>query len=314
MRKEKVVKDSLFTFLQQEATGVSISAVDDIVLNYIVSVLEDLGTEGIDEEGFDIDEFCEMITAYLPGFEDVDSSKVCEWIFTLAKRLAEVQNEVPTTATSTNKDEDRNSNFHIPGKPKDKSVSADLDTSETTTISALSQKRAHSISETSEDSVDSVGAAAPSLDSQDHVEQAQVSLLLEMFPSSCSIEVTHCLKVAEGDLDRAVQLVLHRIETGEQLTKKTNKKSAKRNPTVLVAADGIKDAIVSRYGYVDEDEDKRTHQPTLPKQEPKKLVMYRDSQVVSKRGEKFSEVKRDDSEEMKKTYVNLKPARKYRFH
>jgi len=49
-------------------------------------------------------------------------------------------------------------------------------------------------------------------------------------------------------------------------------------------------------------------------QEPKKLVRYLDNQVVNTKGQRFTEVKKDDSEEMKKTYINLKPARKYRFH
>ena len=49
-------------------------------------------------------------------------------------------------------------------------------------------------------------------------------------------------------------------------------------------------------------------------QEPKKLVRYLDSQVVNTKGQKFTEIKKDDTEEMKKTFINLKPARKYRFH
>ena len=46
----------------------------------------------------------------------------------------------------------------------------------------------------------------------------------------------------------------------------------------------------------------------------KKLVRYRNNQVVSTKGERFSYVKQEESEEMKRTYVNIKPARKYRFH
>ena len=49
-------------------------------------------------------------------------------------------------------------------------------------------------------------------------------------------------------------------------------------------------------------------------QEPKKMVRYLDSQVVNTKGHKFTEVKKEDTEDMKKTYINLKPARKYRFH
>ena len=51
-------------------------------------------------------------------------------------------------------------------------------------------------------------------------------------------------------------------------------------------------------------------------QEPKKLVRFRDGHVVSTKGERFSVLARKDaeSEDMKKTYMNLKPLRKYRFH
>ena len=49
-------------------------------------------------------------------------------------------------------------------------------------------------------------------------------------------------------------------------------------------------------------------------QEPKKLVRYLDSKVVNTKGQRFTEVKKPESEDMKKTYINLKPARQYRFH
>ena len=103
---------------------------------------------------------------------------------------------------------------------------------------------------------------------------------------------------------------------------------------------------------MDTDEDKVTHRPVLTKavsvththtnkqtnkqtntqthisliilcesmdyyiQEPKKLVRFRDGHVVSTKGERFSVLARKDAEgeDMKKTYMNLKPLRKYRFH
>ena len=51
-------------------------------------------------------------------------------------------------------------------------------------------------------------------------------------------------------------------------------------------------------------------------QEPKKMVRYRDGKVVSTKGERFTiETKQDkENEEIKKTFVSLKPLRKYRFH
>lgn len=48
-------------------------------------------------------------------------------------------------------------------------------------------------------------------------------------------------------------------------------------------------------------------------QEPKKLVRYRDNKIVSLKGERFTEVKREDIEE-KKPVVAAKPQRKNNNH
>ena len=47
-----------------------------------------------------------------------------------------------------------------------------------------------------------------------------------------------------------------------------------------------------------------------------KKIRYRDDKVVSTKGERFSVITKKDmeSEDMKKTYINLKPLRHYRFH
>ena len=45
------------------------SNVDDIVLEYIVEVLSNLGEE---DSSFDVDQFSEMIAAYVPEFAEVD--------------------------------------------------------------------------------------------------------------------------------------------------------------------------------------------------------------------------------------------------
>jgi len=44
------------------------------------------------------------------------------------------------------------------------------------------------------------------------------------------------------------------------------------------------------------------------------MIRYLDSRVVSVKGEKFTEIKKPEDEAMKNTYINLKPARQYRFH
>lgn len=52
----------------------------------------------------------------------------------------------------------------------------------------------------------------------------------------------------------------------------------------------------------------------FPLQAPKKLIRYIDNQVVSTKGERYKDIKKPESEEMKRTYISLKPARKYKFH
>lgn len=53
------------------------SSVDDIVLGYIESVLEQLG----EDEEFDVDEFAEIMAAYIPGFDAVN--RYCGIVFSL---------------------------------------------------------------------------------------------------------------------------------------------------------------------------------------------------------------------------------------
>lgn len=44
------------------------------------------------------------------------------------------------------------------------------------------------------------------------------------------------------------------------------------------------------------------------------MVRYRDNKVVSIKGERYTEIKKEEATEMKKTYVHLKPGKQYRFH
>lgn len=48
------------------------SDVDDVVLQYMVSILEELGNSAASEDLFAIEQFTEMMEAYLPGFQAVD--------------------------------------------------------------------------------------------------------------------------------------------------------------------------------------------------------------------------------------------------
>ena len=45
------------------------SSMDDIVLSYTVEVLSEVHN---DDSSFDVDQFCEMVSAYVPEFAEVD--------------------------------------------------------------------------------------------------------------------------------------------------------------------------------------------------------------------------------------------------
>ena len=48
------------------------STLDEVLLSYITGVLEDLGSQGSVEENFDVEDFVEMLEAYIPGFGEID--------------------------------------------------------------------------------------------------------------------------------------------------------------------------------------------------------------------------------------------------
>ena len=56
--------------------------------------------------------------------------------------------------------------------------------------------------------------------SQDDVDD-QLQMLLEMFPQTLRLEVEQCFHSAERDVDRTVQLILHREETGTAITEES---------------------------------------------------------------------------------------------
>uniref|UniRef100_A0A8C6RQC3 CUE domain containing 2 n=1 Tax=Nannospalax galili TaxID=1026970 RepID=A0A8C6RQC3_NANGA len=127
-----------------------------------------------------------------------------------------------------------------------------------------------------------------------------VDVLLEVFPT-CSMEQAQwVLAKARGDLEEAVQMLVEGKEDG-----KSGLGWAGGSPRVTV---------FGRYMMVDSAEDQKIHRPMAPKEAPKKLIRYIDNQVVSTKGERFKDVRNPEAEEMKATYINLKPARKYRFH
>lgn len=51
--------------------------IDDIVLSYVISILEDFGDDSNVEENIDVDQFVEMMEVYILGFGNIDRFRIC---------------------------------------------------------------------------------------------------------------------------------------------------------------------------------------------------------------------------------------------
>ncbi|XP_059214844.1 CUE domain-containing protein 2 [Centropristis striata] len=283
MDLHKIIHSALHDFIKAYIPDADLSTLDDVLLSYITGVLEDLGSQQSVEENFDVEVFGEMLEAYIPGFAEIESVQVCEMMFNLAAKLATAR----TSADGENAEP----------KARTEEISLKL----TTLPSEPPPGETQCLKTQTE------GATAKLPVSE---WESQEQHLLEMFPKCSLSEARSALSIAKGDMEEAVRLI---IEGDVQLS-----------PTPLNVNHGksfsstgdqkLKESILEKYMLVDREEDKKTHRPVAPKDAPKKLVRYHSNQVVTTKGERYQLVKKDEAEDMKKTYVNLKPARKYRFH
>lgn len=119
--------------------------------------------------------------------------------------------------------------------------------------------------------------------------------LQEIFPDSSSLEIQHCITIANGDIDHAIQMILDREEKGESLTGSVLG-GGQRNQ--VIDDDELKNRIISRYSYVDVGSNaaSKEYKPVAPKIEPKKLIRYRDNKIVSLKGERYTEVRKSGEE------------------
>ncbi|KAK6482054.1 CUE domain-containing protein 2 [Huso huso] len=279
MELNKIIQEALYEFIQPHIPDADISTLDEVVLSYITGVLEDLGSQDCVEENFDVEMFVEMLEAYVPGFAGIDNVKVCEMMFNLAVALTKARNKEHVT----------------PKTPAEVSSANKCDSS--TDWSFINEKHYSS--------AQPEGATAKEVSNE---EDKQVQLLLEMFPTCSITDARSALSISKWDIQEAVQLIIEGdMELNQSLPPKKN--SLKTTPD-----EKLKASILEKYMLVDNKEDKTIHRPVNPKEAPKKLVRYIENQVVSTKGERYKQVKKEECEEMKKTYVNLKPARKYRFH
>jgi len=292
--KEKVVKEELLTMLKEKLKAdVDEAALDDIVLSYVVGILEDVTVDEDDDEDLDVGAFLEMLAAYLPGAEAIPEADMSLWLRTVAKRLHEsAKRESKRTFDISSLIRDPQPKMTSTGSTSSKprhassSSSSSAECNPPPPSSDMMQPKRRICSESSDNSVD--------------VEEFNqtVASLVEMFPYACGLEVTHCLNLSGGDAERTAQLIIHRHEQGQGI--KVTDRKFKLNK-VLSDDKDVKARVLGKYGFVDEDVDKRYHRPNLKKNDDKKMTRYRDGKIVSTKGERFTQVSKAESEEMKKS-------------
>ncbi|XP_009953084.1 PREDICTED: CUE domain-containing protein 2 isoform X1 [Leptosomus discolor] len=312
MELERIIRDTLTRFIHSHIPAADLSGMDDVFFSYITGVLEELGSPESSEETFDMDTFVEMMEAYIPGFAEIHSGDVCEMMFSLSERLGEARNRE---------------------KPGQKAVesgseapSEDLTKGREPGAGACNGERLCT-------PTDGAGAQEGD-DLKDGVE-----LLLEMFPACTVSQAEKALAMSLGNLEEAVQLIVEeKVEigpAGASVKVQYSELAAEHScvPHVLCYShthlvssqelarprrapnhEELKQVILQKYMMVDSADDQKTHRPAPPKEAPKKLIRYIDNQVVSTKGERYKDIKKPESEEMKRTYISLKPARKYKFH
>ncbi|XP_032748002.1 CUE domain-containing protein 2 isoform X1 [Rattus rattus] len=285
MELERIVSSALFAFVQTHLPEADLSGLDEVIFSYVLGVLEDLGPSGPSEENFDMEAFIEMMEAYVPGFAHIHRGIIEDMVQTLSVQLSSARNK---------------ENLH----PQSSCVQGHVP------IFPETPRRPEKLKEESR-------PPAATGNTQDEAaaaeeEQPGVDVLLEVFPT-CSMEQAQwVLAKARGNLEEAVQMLIEGKEEGPPGWGGPNQDLPRRlrGPR----KEELKSFILQKYMMVDRAEDQKTHRPMAPKEAPKKLIRYIDNQVVSTKGERFKDVRNPETEEMKATYINLKPARKYRFH
>ena len=202
-----------------------------------------------DEESFDVDAFVETIVAYMPVTEVIPADEITEWMFALAKEQREKnarKNKHQIDLKSVIEETIQKSQ---PQRKISESNSIDMNLD-------LDKKSGSRISESSDQD--------PDQDLEQSDEQ-QVDQLMEMFPSVCTSEISHCLTLMSGDIEKAAQLIIHRQESGQCLQPKVKSKFGK-NGQKQPDDKSIKRSIMDKYGFVDQADDARYHRPTLKRE------------------------------------------------
>ncbi|XP_022355121.1 CUE domain-containing protein 2 isoform X1 [Enhydra lutris kenyoni] len=315
MELERIVSAALLAFVQTHLPEADLSGLDEVIFSYVLGVLEDLGPSGPSEENFDMEAFTEMMEAYVPGFAHIPRGTIGDMMQKLSGQLSgarnkenlqpqssEVQGQMPVSPEPLQR----------PEKLKEETRASPTASGDTQDEVLVEEGTGRELGARKEGSTASCQHLCPQAAGAEEELLPGVDVLLEVFPT-CSVEQAQwVLAKARGDLEEAVQMLVEGKEEGPPAWDGPNQDLPRRlrGPQ----KDELKSFILQKYMMVDSAEDQKIHRPMAPREAPKKLIRYIDNQVVSTKGERFKDVRNPEAEEMKATYINLKPARKYRFH
>jgi hypothetical protein len=108
---------------------------------------------------------------------------------------------------------------------------------------------------------------------------SSLDLLQEMFPSLSVSELSAVLALTNGQVERAVQILLLEEENGGSSSSSSSRpsKRVQRNSTSSTEEDDqkfLKERVVARYGFVDKKEDAKEFKPILPKEVRSAVIRF----------------------------------------
>lgn len=241
-KQHAIVKGSLSAFVTSHISGADLSVVDECVLAYVVSILE----EASDDPCFDVDGFIEMMSAYIPEFSGIDPATICSWIFQLESELSAL-NQADTQTERSGADALRSLSLSamLPEPVAPVPVTAATQATPANGNGGgggggNNHKRTQHLSETSDG-----GSTDSSTSCCADFYTDECDLLQEMFPDSSYLEVKHCVGIANGDVDRATQMLLDRQDAGQSLM--ANPASLHAPKSQVIDEKELKSRIITRW-------------------------------------------------------------------
>jgi len=304
IKKNELILSSFLKLIEENNLNKDELA-DEIISSYVVNTINQFYEEyechkiwldHVEAESIlDVENFVEIIDAYFSGFSQINKKDIVAWLINMKK-------EIEASCKQTSLNENRERNLYT---EKDDERLEDN----------LKKENSHAKSSTNKKST---------IKNKDEPNDPNINLLIEMFPSIDLTDIKKAYKRCQQNYEKSIDELLC-LQNGSIIKKdEIIEEIVSKNQLDLTEEErqALKEKTVQKFGYIAVDEDGNpvtsTSAPKVNWNNEKKLVRYYDSKVVSTKGEKFFEYKTEEDleaeKQLKKTFINLKPARKYRFH